>query len=219
MVNNTSTSTKEIPGYELLSHKIRFKIFSLLHMYPELSYNQLSEELNKSKSTIHPHLQKLLEMKLIRVSREEQVRGKFMRKFYSLAPEYIEKTRDIDIVKSSEDITREIAEEIARNSIIWINSMIKSLESYKQYFEQLDFDSDGLDIIKEMFDKHESFSSMTFLTENQFKKAREAFMKLSEEITTIEMENLEETINEEKPYYFFAGGIPLKRAIERVKPI
>ena len=112
-------------GLELLNHEIRFKIFSLLNMYPELNFTELSEKLNKSKSTIHPHIQKLIDVELIHVSREEQVRGKFSRKYYSLVPDIFEKTRKLDIVTTPDDLTRELAEKMILNGTVWMNSLIE----------------------------------------------------------------------------------------------
>ncbi|MFW9781638.1 MAG: ArsR family transcriptional regulator, partial [Candidatus Heimdallarchaeota archaeon] len=46
---------------------IRLQIWGLLNVYPELSFTELAKKLGKSKSTIHPHLQKLIELGIIEI--------------------------------------------------------------------------------------------------------------------------------------------------------
>ena len=46
---------------------IRYRIYGLLSVYPELSFTELAKKLEKSKSTLHPHLQKLIELGIIEI--------------------------------------------------------------------------------------------------------------------------------------------------------
>ncbi|MFX0117588.1 MAG: winged helix-turn-helix domain-containing protein, partial [Candidatus Hodarchaeota archaeon] len=59
---------------EILESKIRYRILLLLFAYGELSLTDLSNRLNKSKPALYHHLQKMIDLGLVEVSREKQVR-------------------------------------------------------------------------------------------------------------------------------------------------
>ncbi len=63
---------------------IRLRIWGLLNVYPELSFTELAKKLGKSKSTIHPHLQKLIELGIVGISRKEHIRANIEAHYYSL---------------------------------------------------------------------------------------------------------------------------------------
>ncbi len=72
------------PFEVLLKTNTRFKIWAQLNLYRELSLAQLAKNLKKSKSTIHDHLHKLLEVNLVVETREEPSRGWIPTKFYGI---------------------------------------------------------------------------------------------------------------------------------------
>lgn len=93
-IENKSISTKNtikdekvssMTIMDVLKSNTRLQIFFLLNIYKELSMTELAEILNISKSALHRHLKKLLESNIIEVSREEQVRGSILAKYYHIS--------------------------------------------------------------------------------------------------------------------------------------
>ncbi|MGM0470034.1 MAG: winged helix-turn-helix transcriptional regulator [Promethearchaeati archaeon] len=138
------SKSKEEPFLEILRNEIRFSIFILLNLYPELSYSEISQKLSKAKSTLHPHLKKLIKLELIEVSREEKVRGNIPANYYSLKKGYLEKLADIEL-DSSEILTDESALVFFKTMT---NFLIKTLELYYKFIENM-ASEDNLSIVLE----------------------------------------------------------------------
>ena len=47
---------------QLLSSRIKFRIFHLFEIYQKLTLQEIADKLSRSKSSIHPHVHKLIEM-------------------------------------------------------------------------------------------------------------------------------------------------------------
>ena len=193
------------PYFLLLESEVRFRIFSLLHIYPELSFSKISNLLNKSKSTLHPHLQKLIEIGLIEVSREEKVKGNFTRNYYSLKSGIFKELDYLD----------DLDENYLDNSIFilvknWMKFIIKTIRLYEKYLETLESEENGMNILKEHLINQEALSGMFFFSESQFKKASKLtieYLKMMEKIQN-------EGVVEEKPFYILALTLPVKQMIE-----
>ncbi|MFX0043239.1 MAG: winged helix-turn-helix domain-containing protein [Candidatus Hodarchaeota archaeon] len=77
-----------------LLNKTRFQIYTYLNMYGKLSLTEISEKLNKSKSTIHEHIKKLkevngiIEEKRAIYSDPNSDKPKVFENVYSLNPEF-----------------------------------------------------------------------------------------------------------------------------------
>lgn len=209
--HHNSKEIQEETVIEILKSEIRFRIFVLLNLYPELSFSEISQKLNKSKSTIHPHLEKLIKLELIEVSREEKVRGNIPAKFYSLKKGYLEKLAGID-EESSELPVDESTLMFFRT---WTNFIIKTLEMYYKFFEIKAFEGNISKILEEMRKNKEGFSSMYFFSKEQYMKARDYYHEYQEKLTELEAE--ENGLKKERPFYIFTIAIPLKRVIETLE--
>ena len=73
---------------ELLKNKTKFQIIINLLINNEMSMTELSKTIKKSKSTVHRHLQELIDEDLIKVSKEKQVRGSIHAKYYILTEKF-----------------------------------------------------------------------------------------------------------------------------------
>ncbi|WP_371802348.1 hypothetical protein [Candidatus Lokiarchaeum ossiferum] len=97
---NTGQSSKkfkkskdEKTPLELLLSKTKFHIYSYLEMYQQLTSADFERLLSKSKSTIHTHLQDLIEIGIIAVPEMRDIKGNMI---YRLAEGYNEKIGDFD---------------------------------------------------------------------------------------------------------------------------
>jgi len=128
---------------------IRSAIVGLLIMYKELSYTELSKKLGRSKSTIHPHLKKLEDIGVIRVSREEP-RGGTPAKYYEYNQESARRSTHGKIDKSK-GIDKKTAERIIttnKNKMIELKGII---DTYIKFWELLEENlDDAPNILEEM---------------------------------------------------------------------
>jgi DNA-binding transcriptional ArsR family regulator len=67
-----------------LKDETRLKIFIYLTVYQKLTLKQLSEILNKGKTTIHHHIRKLEEKAIIKWEEEESEKKKLKTRYYSI---------------------------------------------------------------------------------------------------------------------------------------
>jgi len=190
------------PFFEVLESEIRFRIFSLLNIYPELSFSEISRLLNKNKSTLHPHLQKLIEIGVIMVSREEKVRGNFTRNYYSIKLDVFQELGVID----SESIDKSIYT-ILKN---WMKFIIKISRSYEKYFKGLELEESGINVLKEILFNQKALSGMYFFSAEQYNRANRLTFEYLSKLEKIQSE----IVKEEKPYYVLSLTIPIKQIIE-----
>ena len=201
-------NTKEVSIIDVLKSEIRFRIFSLFHLYPELNLSMLKNITGKSKSTLHYHLEKLIEVNLIELSREEKIRGNIPAKFYSLKPGYskqLEET-DTELHKGGES-TFEFYN-------TYLNFAIKTLQQYQKFFEKFKLENNGFERLDNLLKESEGFSSMFFFTEDQFKKVHKLYEEFSKKLNDIETE--QNSVKMERPFQVLTYGMPLKIIIEEL---
>jgi len=189
--------------FELLESELRFRIFSLLNIYPELSFSEISRLLNKNKSTLHPHLQKLIEIGVIKVSREEKVRGNFTRNYYSMKSDVFKEMGILD----EESIDKSIFT-VLKN---WMKFIIKISRLYEKYFNGLELEENGIKVLKEILYNQEALSGMYFFSAEQYKRVNRLTMDYLQKLEKIQSE----IVKEEKPYYVLSLTIPIKQIIEK----
>ncbi|UCC19779.1 MAG: winged helix-turn-helix transcriptional regulator [Promethearchaeota archaeon] len=192
------------PFFELLESEIRFRIFSLLNIYPELSFSEIAEQLNKSKSTLHPHIQKLMDIGVVELSRDEKVRGNFTRNYYSLKSGVF---NDLKVADKDSSLIDNYAFIVIKN---WVKFIIKTMKLYEKFLNRLELDESGLDILKKNILNHETLSGMFFFSPKQYREASDLTIKYLKDLERIQSEG----IKEEKPFYLLSITLPIKDMLE-----
>lgn len=189
------------------NNEIRFRIWGLLSMYSELSFTELCKKLLKSKSTVHPHLQKLIKHDIVEVVREEKVRGNIPAKIFSL------KKRELTSSTFTGIKEMEIFDDIlsAKSFEVHIRNFI---DMKLRFYERLERSEGGPDVLKQMKDDEEIFNSTFFLTESQYRKTKELFNELLEKLNKIINEDGTKEKNRVKPFHFMVSAINLNRILE-----
>ena len=205
---------------------IRLRIWGLLNVYPELSFTELAKKLGKSKSTIHPHLQKLVELGIVEISKREHVRANIEAHYYSLTPDADEIT-SLGGYDFSQGFDKELVQKIAKSTKSTATYNRRFLDKYIkfcEYIEETDSD-DIVEITKEIY-KTVNFTKLDishfsmgefFLTENQWKRWQKQFIKLGMEFEEQCIKEQKENPNQEKYIYWFHMGIPVKILFEEME--
>ncbi len=207
-INDKKSNGNDSSIINVLKSEIRFRIFTLFNLYPELSLTELTDILSRSKSTIHHHLEKLMGAGLIEVSREEKVRGNILKKFFSLKPGYQKMLENTD--SSLEEVNKDMFDFY----VTYLNSAIRILKFYKKFFEKLEKEKKGYEHLKEFMQEDDGFSTMFFFNKEQFKKAMQLYKEFADKLNKIDIEF--NGIQVEKPYFVFTYGMPLKQVIEEI---
>ncbi|MDH5646709.1 MAG: winged helix-turn-helix domain-containing protein [Candidatus Heimdallarchaeota archaeon] len=102
---NQSTNDKETDPDQISAminiikayqNKVQSSIIFILKIYPELSTNELSKKLNKSKPTILRNIQKLIELGIISVKEIHNLPGAYPQRVYSLnKPNFVVRGQDL----------------------------------------------------------------------------------------------------------------------------
>ena len=200
--------TSEGTILNVLKSEIRFRIFTLFNLYPELNLSMLKEIMGKGKSTLHHHLEMLIGANLIEVSREEKVRGSIPAKFYSLKPGYSKELEDTDSeFHKGDQTTFEFYN-------TYLNFAVKTLQQYQKFFDKFRTEPNGFEKLDNFLKESEGFSSMVFFTTDQFKRVQKLYEEFSKNLNEIEAE--QNAVKKEKPFYVFTFGMPLKVIIEEL---
>ena len=192
------------PVFELLESELRFRIFSLLNIYPELSFSEIAELLDKSKSTLHPHIQKLIDIGVLEVSRKEKVRGNFTRNYYSLKSGVF---NDLEVVDKDLSTIDDYAFTVIKN---WVKFIIKTMKMYEKFLNKLELDEKGIDRLIKSIVKREVLSGMFFFSVEQYRKASDLTIKYLKELEKIQREG----IKEEKQFYLLSIALPIKHILK-----
>jgi predicted transcriptional regulator len=194
---------------------IRSNIIGLLQMYPELSYTELSKKMKKSKSTIHPHLQKLLDVGIIRFRSKKQ-RGGNPPKYYSIDPETAKKSV-IGTIDKSKGIDKKVAQKIITKEKSKIIVLKGVLEMYIRFWELLEENlEEAPKILEQMPTILSDFSDTRFhLTKEEYEQWYEKYFEKSVEFGTYLAKKRAKDPLVAKPYYFFATFLPLKQIYEK----
>jgi predicted transcriptional regulator len=213
-----------LPENVLEQNEIRLLIWGLLNIYNELSFTEIAQKLGKSKSTIHPHLHKLIDVGLVKVSKQKKVRGSIPAKYYSMVPNAMEKTlfTTLDVSKG---INKEMSQNVinASKSKINYSKLILDMSiNFWEIIERLDDSEKKVEILKNIPTikhyndlKYGRFNhTRFFLTEEQYRRWLELYFDLAIKFDTEISKEYNENPNVDRPYYFFAFILPIKYYIE-----
>ncbi|MFX1498017.1 MAG: winged helix-turn-helix domain-containing protein [Promethearchaeota archaeon] len=204
---------------------IRLRIWGLLNAYPELSFTELAKKLGKSKSTIHPHLKKLIELGIVEISKREHIRANIEAHYYSLTPNADEIT-SISVYDLSQGYNKELVQKTAKagkSLIVYHRRLLDRFIKFLTYLAETDSD-DIVEIRKKIYktvdytklDISHFFGGFSFLTENQWKRWQKIHYEVRREFDKQCIKEQKENPNQEKYIYWFHMGIPVKILFEEL---
>ena len=205
---------------------IRYRIWGLLNAYPELSFTELSKKLGKSKSTIHPHLQEMIKLGIVEISKKKHVRANIEAHYYSLTPN-AEDVLSLAGFDFSQGYNKELVKKIAisnKSLAIYNKKILDRYIKFLEFIEETDSD-DIVEIYKEIYktvnrtknDISHTFMGEFFLTEDQWKRWQKISYKLVMEFEAECVKEQKEKPDQEKYIYWFHMGIPMKILFEEME--
>ncbi|KON28818.1 hypothetical protein AC481_00160 [miscellaneous Crenarchaeota group archaeon SMTZ-80] len=226
MINMTlqNNNHKRSLVYVIEESEIRLVIWGLLNIYSELSFTEIAQKLGKSKSTLFPHIKELIDAGLIQVSKEKKVRGSILAKYYSIAPDALEKVilKEVDFSKGiNEKISRNIMN-ASKSKLNYSKNILEIGIKFWETLEKLESSSRSREIIENLPTiksadeiKYGRFNhTRFFLTEDQYRRWLELYFDLAIKFDLEISKEHAKNPNEDRPYYFFAFILPIKYYIE-----
>lgn len=226
--NTQSTIEKRL---EIYSNKIRLQIFLLLVVYGELSLADLSHHMKKSKPALHYHLRKMLDLDIIKVSREEPVRGSILAKYYSLGEngtQLFHSITEVDITNIQDSKAKlkllknfidlyKVTPTLFQNLLELIKSYADLLE--KKYNDDSSPQSKALAIQRMIFNEYMVNLHIYNFTETQYQKLAEYGQDFLTKVQTLisadSSDNSQQISNfVERPYSFIMAVLPLKKLLD-----
>ena len=172
------TKTSQSSAASILKSASKFQLYSYLKLYPELNLNQLADLVNKSKSTVHLHLQKMIENGLVEVSRTEKIRSDREKHYYCLskrvhAPHNFEESDHAPQQNQLNEKAR-YCEEVLPTYQAFTNQQLQYLKLWKLYLNTLEqLYSEGK--IEEVYNSLSSVKNPENLPEYEAKKQHKEF--------------------------------------------
>ena len=216
-MSGKSSNNEIINTMKILSDEANLGIFMHLLIYHELPLSKLVLNSDKSRATIHRHLQSMLNAKLIFISRTEQIRGSIPANYYQvnfaffqnqgqITPEQLEKVNPNQLKQFQDGI---------RKTNITVATIIKqNLDMLISYLQSPEMKKS--DVFSNIFNLEDSklFLAFNLLTSGQKQKYLQEFFKFSMKFTQEIQEQGVLNLEEEKPYTLITGLIPIKEILE-----
>lgn len=242
MENQASRKEKMANIIDLLG-KTKFQIFSFLNIYGQLSLSEIAQKLNKSKSTIHSHIQKMKEFDVV-IEEKRPIysdpgsdKPKVFENIYSINPNFETEFEAILPELNTEDLTAEQAKTILDVMLFMTKIRIVNLEIQQQFFEKINANLEnspkeminltkkliyGLfnpkcDINSEVDSKKSENQEFPLISAYVYLSPRQ-FNLFSEKFTQLcqffYSEEFQTLSTNEKPIIFMGTGIPMKNFID-----
>ena len=209
----------EIDLVEVFKNPLKNKILIYLFVYGELSLTELRDKLRKSKSTVHRHIQDLIQIGFVEESKEEKVRGSIKAKFYSISKAFIKNGIHYgidDMVRDSTKIFETGDEDQIKNYFKMMKTTIKTLkkplEIMEKYGENI---SKSINLFNPEEIQVQPLMKMIFLNPKQIKKFKEYLRDFWKKVETLfEEEDNGENGSAVNPFYFSFVLLNLKNLLE-----
>jgi len=191
------------------SNETRLNIFLLIVVQRDITLDEICEFIGKSKSTVHHHVQQLLDNGLV----DEVTKPGSKTRYYRRVESNVNKqVREIFSIERFEEQTKEKQRELSDlyenllriSTITMINTLQNLLDSYYPNLEERD-------LAKRYDQLGEVMLGFFYLSEENAKKFREEHRELKLKYYEDERRNP----NRKKPYGIFTAGYDVEKALKR----
>ena len=215
---------------QIFQHETRISIQMYLRMNNRLSFSQIVKLVNKSRSTVHHHLQLMIKGGIVREVSDSESRGQFDPKYYELTKHPFPAYSFHNIHELPEKNQKDaflITTKLHQVSVFYLNQI---QELFKQYLDNIEKQlltnknlrgSDLKKIWKDsIIPKTDSISDILFneiyyfgtqVSESIYAKYREELELFNEKLLSFVQEEQKTQKNVSKPYFIFNLAAPLGR--------
>lgn len=193
-----------------MQNLVSFEIFILLLIYRELSMAQITTYIHKSKPTVFRHLQKLVDLGVVRETREEKVRSDVPAKIYTADVSKFLEIPNItpDQLMQMDPLNKMKYYESIRKIVISTSQFGRSaLERFETFYANLD--STPFGPLQQFMDAQRLTLTFNLLSESQYKKYIVAYQKFMIGFMGELIEDEKENPNALKPYLMLYSILPM----------
>ncbi|QEE16772.1 ArsR family transcriptional regulator [Promethearchaeum syntrophicum] len=141
-MTSKNPNSDSISAEIILKSAPKFQIYSMLLIHPELNLNQLSGLLNKAKSTVHEHLDALIDCGLVSVIRKEKIRSDREKNYYGLTQEIPENQNfeesNLAPIKNTKKEKENYCREVLKVYQSFTIQQISILNNWKKYLDGIE---------------------------------------------------------------------------------
>lgn len=226
---------QDISTNQLLSSKIKLKIFYLFEIYQKLTLQEIAEKLSRDRSSIHPHIHKLIEMGFLKQPTQVDENRSYIYErsqkqlswnrgldfSLGLTPEFISQMLQIKI-----DVCKAEKLFIEENLTFWskLKEENQKKEHSDKFYELIKYvndyqtDEDGKFLLIQK-NKSSRFSKtstvITQLEEETFREFRKEYKQLTSKYHRIALEKKKNQPASHFPLWVLTKFIPLEKILER----
>ena len=217
MITNDNYTLNEQWNHLIEKHPLRFDIWALLKLHPELNVTQITKYVKQSKSTVARHLKSMEKDGLvISKTKEHPIKGRISPKVYQIHPKFKE---DEDRAKKETFLEKmNNLREFYRKEINVYRkfdyNIIQLLEYLDPLLDLLEEHLEDIDSAKKIYDKYLSYVDEPIFLYLDKKRAQK-FMDLhSEFIFKLHKLAMEEELDSENAFVYFDISLPLGALFE-----
>ena len=188
---------------EIFNSNVRFRILQLLLVYDEMSLTAISKYMKKSKPALYHHLQIMINLGIVEVSREKKIRGSIYSKFFTLNKEKALEIqqfaeRDFSDIENSKFPLKSFKSLIGsyNKSISLFKKKISLIELYLAFLEKetKSWENFKTPELKSLISNYNIGFHSQYLTETQYSKFLDLYKEFySKFFQEIQLDQLERT--------------------------
>ena len=211
---------------QLLQNETRLNILMYLRMNGSLSFSQLTDLVGKSKSTVHHHLNKMIQGGLIQEVETNGPRGQFDPKYYELVstPKAIYTFDDISRLPLEQQTEAFLTTaKLSRNTLYYFYQIINQLTFYLDAIEKVIIDDRDINPVElqRMWDGSSNrikdqpiklkdiFYYLTQMSENVYSKYIEELKALHERMSNYRKQEEKQGGSKKRTYFINIFAAPL----------
>ena len=208
---------------QLLQNDTRISILMYLRMNEQVSFSNLTQLLDKSRSTVHHHLQKMIKGGIIREVQRSEPQGQFEPKYYELTPRPTPSFSFHNIHElppEKQDDALLTTTKLHQTSLFYLNQILEIFKMYLDAIENEDLETQEVlakwartattpNVKDNSVDFSDIFYFSTQVNEQVYRIYREELENFHEKLIQIREQNEKNGGDKKRPYFIYHVSAPL----------
>ncbi len=233
---NQNRTDKSI--HQIFLSKIKFRIYTLFEIYRKLTLQEIADKLSRDKSSIHPHVRKLIEIGILKPPKEVDEKRNYI---LELTDDYEEKLNQIDGELEFENgLTPTLISQVTQMGSKWMqvekslldehiqfNKIVNELNQKPEYSQEVydlyqsifafDLDSNGNVKLNENglpSNTSQSSNAIYYFDEETYTDFRAEWLQLTNKYGKIMAKKNESLPSLRRSVCFLAHSMPIEKIVE-----